>query len=127
MKRLIIFAAVLGVTSIAIAFSLITGREFEPNPPPRPMLEGYAMAMQALGSATNEYYCVGVKRGHDWCYAGEWVFTFDRNSMQHKVVFVAMKPYESVNPNYHLKPWPLTEVRDTGVIFPTTNGVSIKW
>ena len=126
MKRLIILITLLGATSVAIAFSLINGREFVPDPSPRPMLEGYALALQALGSATNEYYCVAVKRSHDWCYAGEWVFTFDANSMQHKQVFVAMKSYERVNPNYHLKPWPLTEVRDTGVIFPKTNGVSAK-
>ena len=126
MKRFIIFAALLGVTGIASAFILVTGFEFEPNPPPRSMLDAYAMAARALGSATNDYYCVDVKRSHDWCYAGEWVFTFDKNSMQHKQVFVAMKPYESFNPDIQLKPWPLTEVRDTGVIMNATNTTTGK-
>jgi hypothetical protein len=84
------------------------------------------MATQVLGSATNDYYCVDAKISHDWCYAGEWVLTFDRNSHQHKIVFVAMKSYESISPNYHLKPWALTEVRDTGVILSSTNTVPSK-
>src|SRR6266576_1200076 len=116
MKRIIVFITVLGAVGAAVAFSLTTGTEFVPHPPPRSLTEAYTMAVRALGSATNEYYCVAVKQSHDWCYAGEWVLTFDKNGLQHKLVFVAMKPFESVNPNSHLKPWPLTEVRDVGVI-----------
>ena len=125
-KRIIVFTVALGTAGVALAFSLISGHELSPDPSPRSLLEAYAMAMQALGSATNEYYCVAVKRSHDWCHAGEWVLTFDKNSVQHKLVFVAMKPFESVSPNYHLKPWPLTEVRDTGWILNSTNGAASK-
>ena len=127
MKRLTFLLAALGVTgSVASAFSLITGTEFHPRRPPRSMPEASVMALQALKSATNSYYCVDAKITHDWCHAGEWVFTFDKNRMQHKVVFVAMKPYESFNPDLHLKPWPLTEVRDTGVILNSTNAALDK-
>jgi hypothetical protein len=128
LKRLIFFVTMAGATGGAIAFSLITGNEFTPKPPPRSLPEAYAIALKALASATNDYYCVDAKRSHDWCRAGggEWVFTFDKNDMQHKLVFVAMKPYASVNPDSGFTPWPLTEVRDTGVILNSTNAVRTK-
>src|SRR4051794_1965837 len=99
MKPIIVTIGVLGTAGACAAFSLISGRELLPDPSPRSLPEAYAIALQALGAATNEYYCVAVKRSHDWCHPGEWVLTFDKNGLQHKQVFVAMKAFESVNPN----------------------------
>jgi hypothetical protein len=125
MKRLIIPLTLSGVvTSIVLGFSNIKG--FIPSLPPRSLPEAYSMALQALGSATNDYYCVDAKIGHDWCYAGEWVFTFDKNSHQHKIVFVAMRTFDTHGAGVMGKSWLLTEIRDTGVILNTTNAVSNK-
>ena len=115
MKRLIVFlsAAVLA-TGVCIGFSFITGNELVPDPPPRSMLEAYAMALQALGPATNDLYCISATRSRSWCREGEWVFSFNRNQFDHKLVFVAMKPYIDPTPNarYRREPWPLIEVRE---------------
>ena len=108
MKRIILIVAGLSVaTCIVWGFS----GTIRATPPPRPMSEAYTMALHALGSDTNGYYCVSAKISNGWCYAGEWVFEFDQDNAEHKLVFVAMKPYESYNPDINLKPWPLTEVR----------------
>ena len=74
MNRPFIIIAVLGIAaSVALAFSLITGNEFNPDPPVRSLPEAYAMALKALGSATNEYYCVSAMRSNDLSFVGGWV------------------------------------------------------
>ena len=132
MKRpFLVFAALGAAAGAALAFSLITGFEFHPDPPVRSLPEAYAMALKALGPATNEYYCVSAMRSNDSSFVGGWLggwdFTFDRNYMQHKLVYVVMKPYETndlaLGRNF---PGPLVQIRDTGVIFPSTNGTSGK-
>ena len=113
MKRLMIVLSLLGLaTGLACAFGLI-GKELWADPSPRPLPEDCALALQALGPDTNEFYCVSARRSHEWCHSGEWVFTFDRNYIEHKLVFVAMRAPESYHQDIHLKPWPLTEVRET--------------
>jgi hypothetical protein len=112
MKRFIVILLLLLAAGVCIAVSFISGTELIAAPPARSLPEAYAMALRALGSATNGSYCVSASRSHDWCYAGEWVFRFDRNHLDHSLVFVAMKPYEEFNPHQHLMPWPLIEVRE---------------
>jgi hypothetical protein len=92
MKRPFVIIAVLGIAvSVALAFSLLTGNEFNPDPPARSLPEAYGMALKALGPATNEYYCVSAMRSNDLNFVGGWIggwdFTFDRNYMQHKLVY----------------------------------------
>lgn len=115
MKRIIIIGVVMvAAACIVCAFSNPPFDGNVPKPPPRSMADAYSMALQTLGAHTNDYYCVGSKITHDWCDAGEWVFTFDANFWQHKLVFVAMKPLDK------------TEVRDTGLVLDSANGASIK-
>ena len=123
MKRLIICLLLSLTATFVWGFD---PKVFRPNPPMRPFGDGYSLALQALGSETNDYYCIGAKIGHEWCpdtYAGEWVFSFNKNSVEHKTVYVAMRAW---NTNYNPRvtpPWPLTEVRYICDIPSMTNGL----
>jgi hypothetical protein len=125
MKRYFVLLILLGAaTGIVFGFN---PKVLWPQPPPRQMGEAYSMALSALGSATNSYYCVDARIGHAWCPwkdSGEWVFTFDANSVQHKIVYVAMRPYDTnLNPIYS-PPYPLTEVRDIDDLAITNRSLS---
>ena len=91
------------------------------------MGDAYSIALQALGTETNDYYCVGAKIGHEWCpdtYGGEWVFAFDKNSVEHKTVFVAMRAWDTNSNPRVVPPWPLAEVHYTSDVSFLTNKVS---
>jgi hypothetical protein len=112
MKRFIIFSLLFGLTAtLVLGFDPMV---FRPNPPLRPFGE------------TNDYYCIGAKLSHEWCpdtSAGEWVFSFNKNTVEHKTVYVAMRAW---NTNFNpliTPPWPLTEVRYTCDIPSLPNGL----
>jgi hypothetical protein len=124
MKRLISYGLLLCLTA-ALVWGY-SGKVLLPKPPLRPLGDGYSIALQALGVETNNYYCIGAKISHEWCpwtYAGEWVFSFDKNTVEHKTVYVAMRAWDTnANPRTS-PPWPLTEVRYTCDIPSLTNGM----
>ena len=88
MKRFIIVVVVLGLaTSAAFAFRIawsLTKR------PPISLPAACAQASLALGTATNEFYCVGattlISRSQD----GEWLLTYSSTNGVIRHVFVFM-------------------------------------
>ncbi|MGA3267000.1 MAG: hypothetical protein ABSE16_09280 [Verrucomicrobiota bacterium] len=126
MKRLVIYSSFLCLSATLVwGFPGFPSPMFRPNPPFRAFADGYSLALQALGPETNEYYCVGAKISHEWCpdtYGGEWVFSFNKNNVEHKTVYAAMRWFADghtrMNPQY-----PLTEVRYTCDIASLTNNV----
>jgi hypothetical protein len=125
MKKLII---VLGIVCMAVCFVRgFSSHAFLPNPPKRSIVDGYSLALRALGTATNQFYCVASRVDREWCPVGAWVFTFDENRMSHKVVHVAMEPFNRNGAwGDYGKPWPLTEVREVDDLPHTTNNVPNK-
>jgi hypothetical protein len=86
MKRIIIAFVVLVLTA-GLVFALRV--EWPDNKRPRLALgDAYHCAVLALGSATNEFYCVGasclISRSPD----GEWMFCFFSTHGLRKTAFV---------------------------------------
>jgi len=125
MKKIItIFSIVIAATYFVRGFST---HALLPNPPERSMVDAYSLAVQTLGVTTNQFYCVASKIDREWCPVGAWVFTFDKSMMIHKVVYVAMEPFNSRGAwDGYSKPWPLTEVRDVDDLLHKTNSIINK-
>jgi hypothetical protein len=86
MKKYAVIFTVLGLTtSVAFAFLMAYGEERQP---PISMPEAYTMATQALGSATNEFYCVHANTQISRSQDGEWLFSFCSTNGARKDVFV---------------------------------------
>ncbi len=86
MKRLIIVLSALGLASgIVLARNIAYNRR---QPPRLPLPEACRLATQALGTATNQFYCldahVAIMRSPD----GEWLFDFAATNGAEKHVFV---------------------------------------
>ena len=71
-KYLLIILTVLALTSLA---SLDVPPYDNSKPPKLPLPDAYQIAMKAMGSATNEFHCVGASITTDF---GDprWSFTF---------------------------------------------------
>jgi hypothetical protein len=86
MKRLVVSLLVVGLmTGLVFARLIPYNRK---QPPRLPLPEAYSLATQALGAATNQFYCVNastlVSRSQD----GEWLFEFSDTNEVEKHVFV---------------------------------------
>jgi hypothetical protein len=86
MKRIIITLAILALPS-GFAFARLVAW---PNtkPPTLPMPEAYGLAEQALGSATNVFYCVHANTQVAFTLNGEWLFGFSSTNGALKDVVV---------------------------------------
>jgi hypothetical protein len=87
MKRVAITIAVL-VIPVGLAFARLM---FWPHtkPPPLTLPQAYVEATQALGSATNEFYCVSANAQIAMALDGEWLFSFCSTNGGRKDVVVA--------------------------------------
>ena len=76
MKKILILLGILsGSVGLVCGF---TSHALSPNPPKRSMVEAYSMALQALDTATNKFYCVASNIDRDCCPVGAWVFHLRR-------------------------------------------------
>jgi hypothetical protein len=58
------------------------------QPPPIPLSVAYILATQAIGAATNEFYCVRANTQISRSQDGEWLFSFCNTNGARKDVFV---------------------------------------
>jgi hypothetical protein len=123
-KTILIFSAICLVAFLVRGFG---SHAFLPNPPKRSLVDAYLLATQALGTDTNSFYCVAAKMDREVYPVGAWIFTFDQNGMTHRLVYVAMEPFnrDGAWGDYD-KPWPLTKVLAVEDITHTTNSVPDK-
>jgi hypothetical protein len=93
MKRLIICVLALGLaTGIALAFVSSWSAQ---KPPPVTLPEAYNSAEQALGAATNQFYCVRAITLISRSPNGEWLLTYSNTNGAIKSVFVFMDSSKS--------------------------------
>jgi hypothetical protein len=71
--------------SVALAFRIPWNNKVRP---PISLPEAYTMAARALGSATNEFYCIGAHTQTSRSQNGEWLFEFGNTNAARKDVFV---------------------------------------
>lgn len=74
MKRIIALFVVLGLAS-SIAFAYRIGWNAKKQPPVS-LPSAYTLATQALGAATNEFYCIAASTLISRSQDGEWLFSF---------------------------------------------------
>jgi hypothetical protein len=86
MKKLIASFVALGLAG-SVAFALLQPWNFKKRPPIS-LPEAYALATQALGAATNEFYCVLARTQVSRSRDGEWAFMFANTNNAEKNVFV---------------------------------------
>jgi hypothetical protein len=86
MKRTAVFFLSVAFVS-SVAFAVLQPWNLKRRPP-IPLPAAYAIAAQALGAATNEFYCVNARTQVSRSSGGEWVFMFCSTNGGEKNVFV---------------------------------------
>jgi hypothetical protein len=94
MKRIIIIVAIVTLPA-CLVFARLMGWP-DTKPPALPLPEAYAEAVQALGQATNQFYCVHANTQIAFSQSGEWLFSFSSTNGSRKDVVIdfdkAVKP-----------------------------------
>ena len=86
MKRLGIVLLALGIASGLV---LARNQPYDRKQPPRLSLqEACPLAMHALGTATNQFYCLSARVAIIRSPDGEWLFDFAATNSAEKHVFV---------------------------------------
>ena len=76
------------VTLTTAVFAQINGPPYDNSkPPPLPLPAAYQLAFTALGTATNQLYCVGAHLTTDWGQP-RWSFTFCSTNKGQKIMTV---------------------------------------
>jgi hypothetical protein len=87
MKRLVIYGSLL-----SLAATIVWGfdpKVFRPNPPKRTFGEAYFIALRALGTETNDYYCIGAKIG----ISGVQILTRGNGFLHLIRIVLSIKPF----------------------------------
>jgi hypothetical protein len=86
MKRLIIILLALVITTTLVFARLMP---YNRKQPPRlPLQDACSLAMTALGTATNQFYCLSAQTMVARSPDGEWLFEFTNTNGAEKHVFV---------------------------------------
>ena len=87
----------LGLATLATAvFAQVSGPKGGPNydsskRPTLPLPTAYQFAVAALGTATNQFYCVEAHLTEDWGPPQRWSFTFSSTNRTQKIMVVDSK------------------------------------
>jgi hypothetical protein len=79
----------LGLAALATTvFAQVNGPHYDNSkPPPLPLPTAYQFAFAALGTATNQLYCVEAHLTRDWGQP-RWSFTFSSTNKMQKIMTV---------------------------------------
>src|SRR5271163_1356764 len=88
MKKLVASFVVLGLAA-SVVFAFLEPY-YEKKVPPISLPDAYILATQALGAATNTFYCLHANTQVSRSQDGEWLFDFCATNGDHKFVFIYM-------------------------------------